>query len=210
MGPEWRLVRRALDARPPRRALPAPARAAVALVLRDGAEGIELLFIRRTEDPRDPWSGQMAFPGGRAEPGEDLLATARRETAEEVGLDLARRAEQLGALDEIEALARMRPVGLTISPFVFRLREGEEARALSEVRSVHWLPLALLLGPSLRSVHEHVHEGAALRFPCLRLGELVIWGLTYRMFEGLEHRLRAAGAAAGAVPGGGTLSPALE
>lgn len=210
MGSDWRLVRRALDARPPRRAPPAPARAAVALVLRDGPEGLELLFIRRTEHPRDPWSGQMAFPGGRAEPGEDLLATAVRETAEEVGLDLAGRGEALGALDEVEALARMRPMGLTISPFVFRLREGEEARALSEVRSVHWLPLALLLGPSLRSTHEYVHEGAALGFPCLRTGDLVIWGLTYRMFEGLEQRLREAGATAPAVTDGAAVPPALE
>ncbi len=46
-------------------------RAAVAIVLREGAKGIELLLIRRSEHPDDPWSGQMAFPGGRHDP-EDL------------------------------------------------------------------------------------------------------------------------------------------
>jgi 8-oxo-dGTP pyrophosphatase MutT (NUDIX family) len=59
-------------------------RAAVALVLRDGAPGeVELLFIRRAEHEKDPWSGHMGFPGGRAEPGDaSLEATAVRETLE--------------------------------------------------------------------------------------------------------------------------------
>src|SRR5262245_53024880 len=98
-------------------------RAAVAVVLRDAPAGFEILFIRRAEHPQDPWSGQIAFPGGRSEPGDaDLRATAIRETAEELGLDLEAGAEYLGALDELRAMARMRPMNLAIAPFVFRLR----------------------------------------------------------------------------------------
>src|SRR6059036_755615 len=120
----WKDVRSALASRPP---APVSAdvarRAAVALVLRDGPSGIELLFIRRADHPEDPWSGQMAFPGGRSEPGDpDPRATAVRETEEEIGVDLARDAEYLGPLDEVRAAARLRPVDLAISPFVFRLR----------------------------------------------------------------------------------------
>ena len=75
----------------------------MALVLRDAERGMELLFIRRAEDPKDPWSGQIAFPGGRAEPGDDhLQATAVRETLEETRLDLASAGECLGALDEVQ------------------------------------------------------------------------------------------------------------
>ena len=190
MDPGWDDVRRALGARPAQPVTPATgSRAAVALVLRDGGAGIELLFIRRAEHPLDPWSGQMAFPGGRAEPGDpDLAATAMRETAEEVGLDLAA-AERLGALDEVRAMARMRPMDLTIQPFVFRLHPPAEPRPGPEVRSVHWLPLAALLGEDLRSTLDYVHEGASLQFPCLRVDELVIWGLTYRMFVSLQERL---------------------
>jgi len=187
----WARIEAALLSRPPARVAEAvSARAAVALILREGTNGLELLFIRRADHPQDPWSGQMAFPGGRAEPGEeDLKATAVRETAEEIGVDLESAAECLGILDEVRAMARMRPVSLTILPFVFRLR-GEIAPVLSdEVRSLHWIPLDELLAAERRSVMDYVQEGATMQFPCLRVEDVVIWGLTYRMLLGLEERI---------------------
>jgi len=186
----WGRIEAALAARPPARVTdPVTAKAAVALILREGAAGIELLFIRRAEHPQDPWSGQMAFPGGRAEPGEtDPEKTAVRETAEEIGIDLRRAAERLGALDEVRAMARLRPVSLTIMPFVFRLREDAEPRLGNEVRSVHWIPLDDLLAAERRSVMEYVHEGETVQFPCLRVEDVVIWGLTYRMLMGFQER----------------------
>jgi 8-oxo-dGTP pyrophosphatase MutT (NUDIX family) len=188
----WDDVQAALRSRTPQRvAEPVAARAAVALVLRDAPAGIEILFIRRAEHPDDPWSDHMAFPGGRSEPGDaDLVATAVRETTEEIGLDLRRHADEIGALDEVRAMARMRPVDLTISPFVFRLRHPVELTLSSEVRSAHWLPLDDLLGPSLHSTLDYVHQGATVQFPCLRVEELVIWGLTYRMFMSFQERFR--------------------
>ena len=190
MGPTWPEIRAGLDARPPARlSEPVRTRAAVALVLRDAGASIEALFIRRAERPDDPWSGQMAFPGGREEPGdEDLRATAVRETREEIGVDLTREAEYLGGLDEVRAMARMRPMSLSITPYVFRLSGGFEPRLSDEVRSVHWLPLAQLLGPGLRSTMDYVQEGVSMQFPCLRFEELVIWGLTYRMFMSFQER----------------------
>lgn len=167
-------------------------RAAVAVILREGARGIEILLIRRSEHPEDPWSGQMAFPGGRSEPGDgDLHETARRETAEEIGLDLAASGELLGRLDEVRAMARMRPLSLAIAPFVFRLRRHAEVMLSDEVRSVHWLPLDELLSARTRSTMDYVHEASTLKFPCLRFDELVIWGLTYRMFMSLAELLSA-------------------
>jgi 8-oxo-dGTP pyrophosphatase MutT (NUDIX family) len=189
--PTWDDVRAGLAAHEPARVTdPASARAAVALVLREGPRGIEALFIRRAEHPHDPWSGQMAFPGGRAEPGDgDARATAIRETKEEIGVDLAATAEYLGGLDEVRAMARLRPMNLTIAPFVFRLREPFEPVLSDEVRSLHWLPLSGLLDTAARSTMEYAHQGVAHEFPCLRLEELVIWGLTYRMFVGFQERL---------------------
>jgi 8-oxo-dGTP pyrophosphatase MutT (NUDIX family) len=180
-------VARALAEREPYRLDGAGPRAAVALLLRAGVDaGLELLFIRRAEHERDPWSGHMGFPGGRAEP-EDAgpEATAVRETLEETGLDLAHDAQRLGALDEVRALARGRPVDLVIAPFVFHLLRPAEGAPSREVVSLHWLSLDTLLDPASRSVFEYRYEEHTVELPCLRTRGLVIWGLTYRMFENL-------------------------
>jgi 8-oxo-dGTP pyrophosphatase MutT (NUDIX family) len=190
VDPTWEDVRTALALRSPAEVADAAAmRAAVAVILREGPAGLEVLFIRRAEHPKDPWSGQMAFPGGRAEPGDaDLRGTAIRETREEIGLDLGAAAEDLGQLDEVRAIARLRPMNLTIRPFVFRLREPFEPALSDEVRSLHWLPLGELLGPSRRSTMNYVHQDVTMPMPCLRVDELVIWGLTYRMFMSFQER----------------------
>lgn len=214
----WEDVRAAVESRPAARVAEAVrSRAAVAVVLREAAAGLEILFIRRAEHPDDPWSGQMAFPGGRAEPGDaDLAHTALRETLEETGIDLRRDAELLGPLDEVRAMARLRPMDLAITPFVFRLRAAVEPALSDEVRSLHWLSLDELVNPELRSTMEYAHRDAVLRFPCLRVQDLVIWGLTYRMFLGLLERMglppataapiaaEAASAATGTAPLPGT------
>jgi 8-oxo-dGTP pyrophosphatase MutT (NUDIX family) len=186
-------VRRALAARSAQDVDEPLGRAAVALILRPADAGLELLFIRRAEHPEDPWSGQMAFPGGRSEPPDaTLLATAVRETREEIGLDLDADGEPLGRLDDVRALARMRPMNLAIRPFVFHARRGDAGpRALHEVRSVHWLPLDALLGPRWRETLEVEHQGSLMTFPCLRYEGLTIWGLTFRMFGNLESALLA-------------------
>jgi 8-oxo-dGTP pyrophosphatase MutT (NUDIX family) len=190
----WADVRRALALRPPTRVAETVAsRAAVALILRETESGLELLFIRRAEHDGDPWSGQVGFPGGRAEPGEgDLWSTAVRETAEEIDLNLDRADQFLGELDEIRAMARMRPLDLSVRPFVFGLREpGAALRPSPEVTSLHWIPLDEIRGPRWRSTLDYDHQGTTLRFPCLRYDGLVIWGLTYKMFTNFHELLEA-------------------
>jgi 8-oxo-dGTP pyrophosphatase MutT (NUDIX family) len=193
----WSLdrVRDALGQRIPARVEgPVSMRVAVALILREGPSGLELLFMRRAEHENDPWSGHISFPGGRAEPGEDdPLATAIRETTEETGIDL-KEADLLGALDEVRAMARGRALNLAIAPFVFRLREPVEGTPNDEVVSLHWLPLERLLAPESRSTTSYPHGDAPVRLPCLQIDELTIWGLTYRMFDDLRELLAAAGA----------------
>jgi 8-oxo-dGTP pyrophosphatase MutT (NUDIX family) len=190
----WNELASTLGGRDPLRVRTEGPRAAVALALRDGGpNGIELLFIRRAEHEKDPWSGHMGFPGGRAEPGDPgPEATAVRETREETGLDLLNDGERLGALDEVKALARGRPVDLVIAPFVFRLRRRLDGAPSHEVVSLHWLPLGRLLEPGARSTLQYEYAETVLELPCLRIGGLVIWGLTYRMFENLRLVLAAA------------------
>jgi len=188
----WPELRAGLAAHSPTTIAGGGMRAAVALVFRDGPRdaGLELLFIRRAEHEGDPWSGQIGFPGGRAEPGDETHdATAVRETLEETGLDLARDGERLGALDDVQAMARGRPVDLVIAPRVFRLLQRLEGEPSHEAVSLHWLPLDRLLDPASRSTFPYAHEGYALELPCLRIDELVIWGLTYRMFQSLAGLL---------------------
>ena len=201
---DWEHVKRALASREPARVTePVASRAAVAAVLRDGDPGLEILFIRRAEHEGDPWSGQMGFPGGRAEPGEDdLFRTAVRETREETGIDLTRDTERLGRLDEVRAMARMRPVDLAITPFVFRHRSQGEAVLSEEVRSLHWLPLDGILAPAAQSTMPYDYQGTTVEFPCLRYDDLVIWGLTYRMFSNFRTLLDAT-----ADPGTGLAEP---
>jgi 8-oxo-dGTP pyrophosphatase MutT (NUDIX family) len=167
------------------------ARAAVAIVLRERDRGVEALFIRRAEDPRDPWSGHVAFPGGRQDPEDvDLAATAVRETREEVGLDLALHAEPIGRLSDLPAIARGRRVGMTISPFVWALEKEVQLAPNHEVAETIWAPLLPYLRGELRTMHPFVYEGRPVELPAHRLGERVIWGLTYQMLETLLDMFR--------------------
>src|SRR5258706_10322856 len=94
-------------------------RAAILLALRARADGEpELLMIKRAEAERDPWSGHIACPGGRMDPGDrDLEQTAIRETWEETGIELSRDGVVLGTLDDISPRTPSLPP-LIIRPFV--------------------------------------------------------------------------------------------
>jgi 8-oxo-dGTP pyrophosphatase MutT (NUDIX family) len=167
-------------------------RAAVAAILRDHRElGPEVLFIRRAEHPGDPWSGHMAFPGGREEPSDaDLLQTAIRETREEVSLDLAANASLLGRLDELPAVARGVRTGLTITPFVFELTRDAPLHFNGEVSEIVWAPLSQLFGGELATVFPHEIGGQRLELPAHDVQGRIVWGLTHRMLESLFVLLR--------------------
>lgn len=158
--------------------------AAVAVILRQFAGHAEILFIKRAEKEGDPWSGQMAFPGGhldRADP--DLKAAAVRETWEEIGLNLTD-AECLGALDQHLAAPRSRRPNLLIAPYAFALQGNPSFRPNYEVAEVVWAPLNLLAGNGLHHVETFHFNGAPSPFNGYRLASgHFIWGLTYRMLK---------------------------
>ena len=157
--------------------------AAVALIVR-GVTELEALLIKRAHSERDPWSGHMALPGGRRDDDDEtLLATAIRETREEVGLDLDRHARLLGRLDAIGPASRKLPP-LMVTPFVFGVTNEAEAYVASpEVADVFWVPVRELSSPDVRSTVEIPLPGGPREFPCYRVAGEVVWGLTYRMLE---------------------------
>lgn len=168
--------------------------AAVAAVLRSSGDDVDALFIRRAESPLDPWSGHMAFPGGRRDPGDhDLVHTARRETLEELGLDLAGHAELLGRLDEIEAVARGKRVGLAIRPYVFALRAAEVTLVPNyEVAEALWVPLGPLVRGEFDTTFKYRIGGLDLELPAYSVEGRIIWGLTYQMLQVLFASFRGA------------------
>jgi len=171
---------------------PRPGRAAVAIVVRDAADGAQVLLIRRAEHPGDAWSGHMAFPGGREDPqDENLIATAIRETFEEVGLDLRQAGRLLGQLAPLPAMARGRPVGMTIAPFVFELVADAALRYSDEVVEAIWVPLDPLLQGQLRTTFAVDRDGGErVELPAHDVDGRIVWGLTYRMLDSLFELLR--------------------
>jgi 8-oxo-dGTP pyrophosphatase MutT (NUDIX family) len=169
-------------------------RSAVAAIFRAGEGGeAELLFMRRAQHELDPWSGQIGFPGGRREPGDpDLLHTARRETREEVGLDLDAEAEVLGNLDELQARARGNIVPMSIQPIAFALRGSARPQLQhnEEVDGTFWIPVHQLPDPQLRTWVQAERAENSMSFPGVDLGEHgILWGLTWMMVVEVLHRL---------------------
>jgi 8-oxo-dGTP pyrophosphatase MutT (NUDIX family) len=165
------------------RPIDAPRRAAVAAIFRaSGTGGCDILFILRAKQEQDPWSGHMAFPGGRIEEHDATpLDAARRETREEVGIDLSHSGELLGQLDDLQASAGGRVVPLSITPFVFALEAPLETVPNEEVEEIHWIPVPKLLDPASASTVPYVLAGQRYELPCFRVFDRVIWGLTYQM-----------------------------
>jgi 8-oxo-dGTP pyrophosphatase MutT (NUDIX family) len=145
-----------------------------------------VLLVRRTERAGDPWSGHMALPGGHEHAEDaDLLQTARRETLEEVGLDL-QGAELLGRLDDITP---MRESQLLVRPFVFWVGEPRELSLSDEVAEATWVPLAVLASDELRTTREVEIAAARLTVPAFVIDERVVWGMTFRVLDGFLSQI---------------------
>ena len=164
-------------------------RAAVLLALRPADEGLELLFIKRAEYAGDPWSGQVAFPGGRHEPQDATLQdTALRETWEETGVDAARDGVVLGTLDELWPRTPVLPP-IVVRPYVAVVAPDVRLALSDEVAAAFWAPLALLRHPDATFEATVVVQGAERLVPALRHAEYTIWGMTERIFRDFLLRL---------------------
>jgi 8-oxo-dGTP pyrophosphatase MutT (NUDIX family) len=163
-----------------------PASVLIPLVLR--AEGITMLLTQRTAHLTDH-AGQISFPGGRAEDYDDsAVATALRETEEEIGL-ARRHIEVIGTLPEY-----VTGTGYVVTPVVGLVAPPFELAAdANEVAEIFEVPLAFLMdGSNHQRLSVDLPEGAGRRtFYAMPYERFFIWGATAGMLRNLFHFLRA-------------------
>lgn len=157
--------------------------ASVAMITVPGDDGLDVCFILRAKRDGDPWSGQVAFPGGRADKTDaDAYAVAERETIEEIGLKLSPD-HRVGALP-------IRPDvrgSLTLSPFIYHLPESAKSIARpadpAEVQRVFWVPLTHIFDEQAVTDVEYPIGSAVNTYPGIGYDGEIIWGLTLRILN---------------------------
>lgn len=161
-------------------------RSAVAIILREGDQGIEALMIRRAEREGDPWSGHMGFPGGRMDKTDrGGLTTAQRETWEEIGLLKNTYSDCVGRLPDLIASPRKHVRPMVISCFVFSLAVEPELTLNYEVDEVVWVPLSFLADKNNREVMQWQRKNKSIELPCYFYQGRRIWGLSLMMLDDL-------------------------
>jgi 8-oxo-dGTP pyrophosphatase MutT (NUDIX family) len=163
--------------------------AAVAMVIADHDEhGLSALFIKRAEHPGDPWSGQMAMPGGR---NEDFDATyqhaAMRETMEEVGVELTEDM-CIGRLHDVSG-GRLKSHQMAVSPYVFHVGAVPEVTPNYEVADTVWVPLEFMRHESNTTPYVFHQDPEGREFPSFRYESYTIWGLTFRVIASFYRTL---------------------
>jgi 8-oxo-dGTP pyrophosphatase MutT (NUDIX family) len=183
---DFEMIRRQLEGRlsAPRRIPIDPeraAQAAVSLILRDARGLAQALIIKRAERPGDHWSGHLALPGGRAEIKDaDLIATAARETYEEVGIDLLDGGEFIGQL-EILTPTNARLPQIEVAPFVAVAPPECALKLNGEVASAFWISIADLKRDGPSSSFSMLSDGVIKKWPAYHSEGGPIWGITERI-----------------------------
>lgn len=168
--------------------------ACVSIILRGlDINELEVAFIQRAFNPKDRWSGHIAFPGGTKEQSDRTdFDAAIRETIEEVGIILTAE-EMLGRLNDVQARGSESVSDFFIRPFVFYTKQ-EIVTSLnpSEVADFFWMPIKEIENPSRQTLYhlEHPTKGR-LSLPAVDLGRNPpLWGLTYLMVLNLLEQFK--------------------
>ena len=138
--------------------------------------------MERASRPGDPWSGDVAFPGGWAtHEDESLRAAAMRETHEEIGLALAD-THHVGDIAPMQISRFHSGIGI-LGASVFYVGETRPGLRLEQREIAHafWVPIAHLHHPDNRTVVHWSRSGPPRPRPAIMFDGRVIWGLTYRI-----------------------------
>lgn len=161
-------------------------RSAVAVLLRFERGQPDVLLMKRAERAEDRWSGHISLPGGRESPDDpDLLATAMRETDEELGVDLRGSARLIGRLQPLRAMAHGRVLPMVIAPFVFVETRPVTIALGHEAQEAFWMPMELAASGAISGEYPYVLGPETRTLPCWNYQGHVVWGLTHRMLDDL-------------------------
>lgn len=161
-------------------------RAAVAISLRSGASGPEILMIQRAVREGDPWSGHMGFPGGRKDASDVTdLACAKRETLEEIGFDLDAHGHLVCQLSDVNTGWRADRPEMLVAPFIFSVDTVPTFELNHEVDDTVWVPLSFLLNDENRGRHQWDWRGEVLESDAFVYKGHLIWGLSLIMIDEL-------------------------
>jgi 8-oxo-dGTP diphosphatase len=151
------------------------ASAAVALLLRKNDQDLQVLVVKRAEIDSDPWSGQIALPGGKRDPkDQSLTETIVRETREETNIDLHEHSRFFGTMAAQTSTPRPE---MRILPFVIFLEQNPSIKLGAELQDFAWISLYGL------NQHKGSVRFSFRQFPAYLIGDMIIWGLTYRILE---------------------------
>ena len=162
--------------------------AAVCMILEpaDLKNSLDILLLKRRSFEGDPWSGQIAFPGGRSKPGEAPLNTVSREVMEESGIDLEK-CEVVGTIAEVfpgNFSIRVIPF-IAIAPPKIGVKIDNH-----EIEDYFWVPTSYFLDKNNSSIHSFSRRGRSVEAPAFVYeGKYVIWGMTLRIIEDLLSSL---------------------
>ena len=152
---------------------------------------LEILLIQRAVREGDPWSGQIALPGGRWSAEDATLQdTAVRETLEETGIDLGAHGIVLGTLDELRPRTPVLP-SIIVTPFVAVAPSDLSVNISGELADAFWAPWSTFADPAHIDRSTVQVHGAAWQVTSYLVGERVVWGMTERMLRQLAERMRA-------------------
>jgi 8-oxo-dGTP pyrophosphatase MutT (NUDIX family) len=159
--------------------------AAVLMLFFSEGKELHVLLTKRTEDV-EHHKGQISFPGGsRDDEDEDHIATALRESEEEIGLPHDA-VQVLGMFDDFET-----PTGFAITPVVAYARSMPLLKRNEvEVAEILEVPVSLFLDKRLERVEQRLRNGITLNVYFYRYGEYEIWGATASMLRAFLHSVR--------------------
>lgn len=158
------------------------ANAAVAILVKEWNDDLELFLVKRAEVEGDPWSGDMAFPGGKRSPEDkNIFDTAKRELKEETGIDL-KELEPIGVMPIVYSSVKSQ---MTVQPILFHFEDTSKVKLSYELQSYIWAPLKRLEITRTQGIVK------GLKVPIFKFKDETIWGLTFRMLERIIEILKA-------------------